>query len=229
MGVTIHYSDSHLDYFTRNLIATKDDQIATAHGYLSAVRITDAQEEPLELAEAKAHLNFDLNEHDQDGQVDRWIKAARQRLEKDTGLALLEQTWRATVEQFPSYRQSLYLPVYPVQSISSFVYVDRDGAETDLLTSPDNFILSASGRPAQLGIIETATWPIDSRKFHPGTLEFVAGWPTPNDVPADLVMAILKLVGDFAGFRESKLIGQLGNAPQTYEELIAPWVLPVIG
>jgi uncharacterized phiE125 gp8 family phage protein len=228
MGVHIHYSDSHLDYFTRNLIATKDDQVATAHGYVSAVRTIDAEVEPVELDEAKVHLNFDLNEHDQDGAVDRWLKAARQRVEKDTGLALLPQTWRATVEQFPSYRQSLYLPVYPVQSISSFTYVDRDGAETDLVVSPDNFILSSTGRPAQLGLIDTATWPTDARKFHPGTLEFVAGWPTPNDVPNEIVMAILKLIGDFAGFRESKLVGQLGTAPQTYDELIAPWVLPVI-
>lgn len=226
MGVTINYSNSHLDYFSRNLIACKDSQVATAHGYLSGERVTDAAVEPLDVAEAKDHLNFSQSEHDQDGQVARWIKAGRQKLEKDTGVALLEQTWRASIEQFPSYRQSLYLPVWPVQSISSFSYVDRDGAEQDLIISPSNFILSSRGRPAELGLIETASWPTDSRKFNPGTLEFVAGWTKPKDIPADLLMALLKLVGDFAGFRESGLVGSVGSAPQSYDALIAPWILP---
>lgn len=228
MGVIINCTDSHLDYFARNLIVCKGDQVATAHGYVSAERIEDAAEEPLELAAAKSHIQFNLDEHDQDGDVQRWIKAARQKVERDTGLALREQTWRVTVEQFPSYRQSLYLPVYPVRSISSFVYVDRDGAEHNLIESPDVFILSSAGRPVQLGLVESATWPTDFRKFHPGTLELVAGWTRVEDIPAELLMAILKLVGDFAGFRESAIAGQVAAVPQTYDELIAPWVLPAI-
>lgn len=229
MGVIINCTDSHLDYFTRNLIVCKGDQVATAHGYVSAERITDATEEPIEVADAKSHINFTDSEHEHDGDVARWIKAARQKLEKDTGLALLEQTWRITVEQFPSYRQSLYLPVWPVRAVTAFSYVDRDGAEQNLIISPTNFILASRQRPAQLGLIDSATWPTDFRKFHPGTLELTAGFASVNDIPADLLMALLKLVGDFAGFRESSLLGQVAGAPQSYDELIAPWVLPVAG
>lgn len=232
MGVIINYTgctDSHLDYFARNLIVCKGDNVATAHGYISAERITDAQTEPIEVDAAKEYIRFPIDERDQDGNVQTWIKAARQKLEKDIGVALLPQTWRATIEQFPSYRQSLYLPVWPVQSITSFVYVDRDGATQDLILSPSNFILASRSRPAQLGLIETATWPTDFRKFHPGTLEFVAGWSQVDDIPADLIMAMLKLIGDFAGFRESSIAGQsMAPVPQSYDELIAPWILPGI-
>jgi uncharacterized phiE125 gp8 family phage protein len=207
----------------------KSDQVATVHGYVSAERVVDAVEEPLEIEEAKSHLNFASAEHERDGDVLRWIKTARHKLERDTGLALRgPQTWQVTVEQFPSFRQSLYLPVWPVVSIESFVYVDRDGAEQDLLTSPSNFILASKGRPAQLGLIDTATWPTDARQFHPGTLTLTAGWAAIADIPTDLVMALLKLTGDFAGFRESMLLGQMSDAPMRYDDLIAPWVLPVV-
>lgn len=227
MGVSINCTESHADFFTRNLSVCKTDQVATAHGYVSAERLVDAVEEPITIEEAKSHLNFASAEHERDGDVLRWIKAARHKLERDTGLALRgPQTWRVTVEQFPSFRQSLYLPVWPVLSIESFAYVDRDGAEQDLLTSPSNFLLASSGRPAQLGLIESASWPTDTRKFNPGTLTLTAGWADVADVPTDLLMAQLKLIGDFAGFRESRLIGQLGDAPMAYDDLIAPWVLP---
>jgi uncharacterized phiE125 gp8 family phage protein len=227
MGVIItRTTESHLDYFTRNLTVGKDSLVATAHGYVSAARLVDATHEPLTIAEAKTYLRFAESEHDQDGEVQEWIKGARQKLEKDTGLALTTQSWRATVEQFPSYRQSLYLPVWPVQSIEEFVYVDRDGTEQNLLDSPSNYLLGSTTRPAQLGLITTATWPTDGRQFQPGTLDFTAGWTQDTDIPAELLMAMKKLIGDFAGFRESALIGQVAGAPQSYDALIAAWVLP---
>jgi uncharacterized phiE125 gp8 family phage protein len=227
MGVIItRTTESHLDYFTRNLTVGKDSQVATAHGYVSAARLADAQEEPLEITDVKAYLRFVESEHDQDGEIQNWIKGARQKLEKDTGLALLTQSWRVAVDQFPSYRQSLYLPVWPVQSIDRFVYIDRDGTEQNLLVSPSNFLLGSTSRPAQLGLVDAASWPTDGRHFQPGTLELTAGWTAQADIPAELLMAMKKLIGDFAGFRESALVGQVAAVPQSYDDLIAAWVLP---
>ena len=227
MGVIItRTTESHLDYFARNLTVGKDSQVATAHGYVSAARLVDAAAEPLYLTDVKAYLRFAEHEHDQDGEIHTWIKSARQKLEKDTGLALKTQSWRVTVDQFPFYRQSLYLPVWPVQSIDRFVYVDRDGTEQNLLESPSRFLLGSTARPAQLGLVDTATWPTDGRHFQPGTLELTAGWTQDADIPAELLMAMKKLIGDFAGFRESALIGQVAGAPESYDALIAAWVLP---
>ena len=227
MGVIItRTTESHLDYFTRNLTVGKDSQVATAHGYVSAARLVDAAYEPLTIVDVKTYLRFAESEHDQDSEIQTWIKGARQKLEKDTGLALLTQSWRVTVDQFPSYRQSLYLPVWPVQSIDRFVYIDRDGTEQNLLVSPSTFILGSTSRPAQLGLVDTASWPTDTRRFQPGTLELTAGWVLPADIPAELLMAMKKLIGDFAGFRESALVAQLATAPQNYDALIAAWVLP---
>lgn len=227
MGVIItRTTESHLDYFTRNLTVGKDCLVATAHGYASAARLTDAQQEPLEITDVKAYLRFVESEHDQDGEIQNWIKGARQKLEKDTGLALLTQSWRVAVDQFPSYRQSLYLPVWPVQSIDRFVYIDRDGTEQNLLVSPSNFLLGSTSRPAQLGLVDTASWPTDGRHFQPGTLELTAGWTASGDIPAELLMAMKKLIGDFAGFRESALVGQVAAVPQSYDALIAAWILP---
>jgi uncharacterized phiE125 gp8 family phage protein len=197
-----------------------------AHGSVSAARLVDAAAEPLYLTDVKAYLRFAEHEHDQDGEIHTWIKSARQKLEKDTGLALKSQSWRVTVEQFPSDRQSLSLPVWPVQTIDRFVYIDRDGTEQDLLVSPSTFILGLTSRPAQLGLIDTASWPTNTRGFQPGTLELTAGWTQDADIPAELLMAMKKLIGDFAGFRESALMGQVAPVPQSYDALIAAWILP---
>ena len=49
MGVIItRTTESHLDYFTRNLTVGKDSLVATAHGYVSAARLADATHEPLD-------------------------------------------------------------------------------------------------------------------------------------------------------------------------------------
>ena len=62
--------------------------------------------------------------------------------------------------------------------------------------------------------------------FNQGTLDFTAGWLTQTDIPAELLMAMKKLIGDFAGFRESALVGQVAAVPQSYDALIAAWILP---
>jgi uncharacterized phiE125 gp8 family phage protein len=231
MGVIINCTHSHLDYFTRNLVVCKGDLVATAHGYVSSERIADTSltdSEPIGLEEAKAHL--EITESDQDEKVERWIKEARHTLERDTALALTyPQRWRVTIQQFPSYRQSLYLPVWPVQQIDSLVYFDRDNNEQSLDVSPGDYILSSAGRPAQLGLIDTASWPTSTRQFDPGRLELTAGWENPDDIPRDLIQALKKLIGDFAGFRESRVGVSLEASPKSYDELIAPWVLPAVG
>lgn len=236
MGVIINCTESHLDFFTRNLTVCKGDQVATIHGYVSAERLISADddhEEPLTVDEAKLHLNYAIEDHEKDEQVQAWIREARQQLEHDTGVILTTQTWRITIEQFPSFRSWLNLPIWPIQSVDAFTYVDRDGAEQDLMSSPSNFILSTSSRPAKLGLSsESANWPTSARKFQPGTLDVTAGFTSLEAVPAPLIAAIKKKIGDLANFRESAIAFaglQVQPVPSSYEDLIAPWVLPVVG
>lgn len=233
MGVIITCSESHLDFFTRNLTVCKGDQVASIHGYVSMTRsaVAAAVEEPLGLDEAKQHLNYALTDSTHDEEVQRWIIEARQQLEQDTGLALPVQRVLITIQQFPSFRSWLNLPIWPVRSVEAFAYVDREGADQDILASPSDFILSSTERPARLGLTETANWPTSARKFNPGTLEVIAGYATRNEMPRPLVLAMKKLIGDYANFRESSIAFaglQVQPVPRSYEDLIAPWVMPVV-
>lgn len=233
MGVIINCTESHLDYFARNITVCKGDQVATIHGYVSLERVPiglDVQE-PIGLDEAKNHLNIALDDHARDEDVQRWIKEARQQLEQDTGLALPLQTARIAIQQFPSFRAWLNLPIWPVRSVEALAYVDRDGAEHDLLDSPSDFVLSSIERPARLGLTETSNWPTSARKFNPGTLEVLAGWETRAAIPRPLILAMKKLIGDFANFRESSIAFaglQVQAVPMSYDDLIASWVMPVV-
>ena len=229
MGVIINYTDSNGDDFIHNRITGRGCEIATSNGYVRAERTADAQAEPLELEEIKTYLNLDPENADQNGDVEAWRKAARQKLERDTGIALLPQTWNIYIDQFPSYRQPLFLPIWPILEVLSFSYVTRDGAETNLIASPSTYLELFGPRPARLALAEGSTWPTDARRNAPGTLTVRAGFANAAAIPGDLLMAMKKLIGDFATFRESAMAipGQVvQSTPFGYADLIGPWVLP---
>src|SRR5258706_6207580 len=98
--------------------------------------ITPPAVEPFTLAEAKLHCRIDID--DDNANVDKWIKAARTKVEKDTGRALLTQTWDLFLDAFyspggyyvsdfgwPRYgARSIPLAYPPLQSVTSVFQTD---------------------------------------------------------------------------------------------------------
>lgn len=87
-----------------------------------------ATDEPVTLAELRAHCRVDSADEDQ--LLSALITAARQYCEEHTGLALVATTYTATFDAFPTGSESIYLPRGPsvddaAQSVS---YVDPAGA-----------------------------------------------------------------------------------------------------
>ncbi|GGA54196.1 head-tail connector protein [Pelagibacterium lentulum] len=56
-------------------------------------------DEPISLAQAKAHLR--IEDDAEDGLIESLIAAARTHLEAITGSALLRQTWRVVLDAWP--------------------------------------------------------------------------------------------------------------------------------
>jgi uncharacterized phiE125 gp8 family phage protein len=222
-------TDSHGDFFTRDLVVCRSgDYVASSHGVIAAERLTDAAQEPLTLQDVKDHIGVTHSKHD--AMILRDLTAARQKVEHDTGLALLTQTWRLTVQAFPPWRQGLTLPIYPIQSVDSFVSYDTDGNATALLgsPSPSPYLLTA-GRPTRLALADADDWPSNLRQTSPAVLEVTAGWTEPKRIPAELLAAIRLWVAQLYSFREPMVVGQgfavfpvLGD----YEAHIRGWVLP---
>jgi uncharacterized phiE125 gp8 family phage protein len=231
MGVTWNgftdCTDSHADDFIHNRVTCRDS--ARSGGYASAVRIPDgspAPDEPITLEEAKAHIRYDTEQSAEDDLVRSWIRSARQKVERDTGVVLVVGTYRITVDQYPIFRLPLILPVWPVQSIDAVAHYDRAGA-LQSEGSPSPYVFLSSGRPHKLALTDDLSWPTDVRTYQPGVIDVTAGYASPSLVPDDLKQAVKLLVAQSASFREPMIAGQgIASVGIDYDRWIETWVLP---
>jgi uncharacterized phiE125 gp8 family phage protein len=190
--------------------------------------VTEPDIEPVTLAEAKMHLR--CTETAEDDLITSLIVAAREWVERYTGRALIDQTWRLTIEQTPvvsgdsvsGYTAGscigrfqwervgeIMLRKAPVLAISSFVTVDAAGAETAV--AADTYQLrEAHSRWPRLVALSGATWGTENFRitFRAGFADRT-GSPQQNadEVPARFKQAIYLIVGHLFENRESVLVG----------------------
>jgi uncharacterized phiE125 gp8 family phage protein len=174
----------------------------------------------LTIEEAKAHAR--KTAPDEDALVYQWIRAAQAKVEQDTEVALLTQTWDLSLEAFPSIDVPIRIPKRPIQSITYVKYYDSAGA-LQTVTAGDYVVdlSSANG----LGLSPAKFWPVDLRSFQPVTVRFVAGYTDPELIPDDLRHAVRLLVGHFS---EQFQATQAGDRVQAidlgYDALIGPYM-----
>lgn len=143
--------------------------------------ITAAQDAPVTLAEAKAHLRVDGTT--EDVLITSMITSATEAAEQLTGRALMPQTWELVLDSFDD---GVVLTRPPVRSVTSITYVDEAGATQTLspllyrLRSADDFGL-ASVIPAY-----GQTWPTTLADVDAVKVRFVAGYASEDYVPEPL-------------------------------------------
>jgi len=191
-----------------------------AHSHFALSIETIPSNEPISTAEAKAHLRVDIS--DDDTLIDRLVKAARQRLEADTGQVLITQVWNMYLDCFPS---SNYQPIKvlnpPLVSIDSITYVDGNG---DVQTwDSSEYRVDTKSMPARITPASGYSWPSISNVTNAITIQFTAGYGDDgSDVLEDLRQAMLMLIGHWYENRESVVIGTItAPVPQAYEWLIS--------
>jgi uncharacterized phiE125 gp8 family phage protein len=144
--------------------------------------------EPVTLAEMRLYLRLD--DTVEDDLVSALIKAARLLVEASCGRQLIAQTWRLTLDRWPSGRAVL-LPVSPLISVARVRIYDAAGAGTDLAAS----LYRADPVADPPRVIVEAAAPDPGRAFHGIEIDVVAGFGAAAvDVPAPLVQAIRLLV-----------------------------------
>lgn len=144
-----------------------------------------ATAEPVSLAEAKAQCTVATNADD--AKITGLIAAARAHVETHCAIRLGTQTVEIRCDGFADLAR---LPVLPVQSITSIVYVDATGAAQTLPTEAYELRDADSLAAAIVPAYGTA-WPA----IRPGsriTLVAVVGYAT---VPPAMKTALLLLIG----------------------------------
>lgn len=134
------------------------------------------------------------------------------------GRALLTQTWQLHLDEFPGSGRyvpgrgyvdagAIYLPLPPLQSVSSITYVDTAGATQTLASS----VYQVVNRQRQRSMIVEAygqTWPSTRDIPQAVTVEFVAGYGAASAVPGDIKRVIRAMVAHWYDNRGAVVIGK---------------------
>jgi len=182
---------------------------------MTLFRTVDPAAEPVTLADVKAHLR--LAHDSEDALLEGLIRAAREDIERATGIALIDQSWRLALDSWPSQGCAL-LTVHPVREVLSVTAYGTEG-EASLL-DPADYQLDMLSRPARLHFEKR---PAPLRIFNGIEIDFSAGYgEAGTDVPDLLKRAILLLVGHWYEFRaEFGADEQPVSYPAAYERIVA--------
>ena len=185
---------------------------------MSLTLLTPPSAEPVTLAEAKLRLRVGTDVHDDT--INQWIQAARERVERDTGRALIEQTWVERRDRWDgdgrllAFGTQFRLPRPPLIALEAVTTYDADGTPSD--HDPAAFFVDTMADPGRIALKPDTVWPEPGRAVGGIEIRFRAGYgDQPSDVPAPLREAILQLV---------KAMAEGGSAlPPVADSLIAPY------
>ncbi|WP_048649121.1 head-tail connector protein [Nitratireductor soli] len=182
---------------------------------MTLFRTVDPTVEPVTLVEVKAHLRID--HASEDDLLNGLIRAARQEVETATGMALINQSWRLVLDDWPPHAV-LYLRRPPVREIIAVTVFDDDGAGSVL--DPGSYDLDPVSNPARLHLSKR---PPVGQKLNGIEVDFTAGHgEAGTDVPDLLRRAILLLVAHWYEFRAGFGAGdQPVSLPDGYRRLLS--------
>jgi uncharacterized phiE125 gp8 family phage protein len=182
--------------------------------------------EPVSLGEAKAFLR--VAHTDENQLITDLVRASRERVEALTGLALITQSWRETLDAWPARRvsacgQAVRLLRRPLISVEALRIHDRGGFAQ--LIDPAEYRVEA-GEPGRLIATLPFTLPPPQRLAGGIEIDFTAGFgSSTNDVPAALSVAILQLTAASYGGTERAESARRAEegVPDAVHALLSPW------
>ncbi len=163
--------------------------------------------EPVSLDEAKAHLRVTTT--DEDAYIASLITAAREWCEGFQQRAYITQAHKLTLDRWPCGR-AIYLPRPPLQSVTSIVYTDSEGAQYTI--EAKSYIVDTDAEPGRIVLAYGASWPSVTLRPAAGVeITYVAGYGDASDVPQKVKQAMLLLVGHWYEQREAVLAGSISK------------------
>jgi len=143
--------------------------------------VTSPPVEPIDLDETKEHLR--VTSSDDDSMIFGLIQASREHIEAITRRALVQQTWKMYLQDWPC-GDSFEIPYPPLQSITSIKYTDSDDTQTTWTST--YYEVDTDSEPGRVILAYGETWP--STTLHPKNpieIIFVAGYSASSDSPPD--------------------------------------------
>ena len=178
--------------------------------------VTDATSEPVTVPDQKTWLREDLVDADNDLLINKLITAARKLIGNDVGCIFLNETWRLTVDAFPTRSDPLQFWKFPLSSVTQIQYIDSDGATQTW--SSALYDVDTDSRPGRVAPAFGEVYPVTRDVQNAVTATFVAGYGTTvATVPDDLLSALKSVVTDMYQNREV-----LSTLPKEVRAFLAP-------
>ncbi|QPC87212.1 hypothetical protein GA830_11020 [Mesorhizobium sp. NBSH29] len=185
---------------------------------MTLFRTVEPGAEPVTLVEAKAHLRLDQT--GEDALLTGLVRAARQEVERATGLAMINQAWRLVLDCWPE-SGTVLLVRHPVMEVISVTAYGADG-EAALVTA-GSYQVDSLSRPARIHFTDK---PDALRVMNGIEIDFIAGFgEAGTDVPDLLKRAMLLLIAHWYELRGAvSAESQPASYPPGYERLIGGYV-----
>ncbi len=176
-------------------------------------------EEPVTVAEAKAHLRIDGSA--EDILIASLIVTSRLHVEAALGFALITQGWRLTLDKWPEGGTVLF-PLRPIRSVTSVTVRDESGDA--VVVSSSGYLLDGEALRPRL-VPRDGTWPAPGRQTNGIEIAFEAGiGDEAADIPQPIRHAILLLVAHWYEHRDPLEVGAAGAAiPAVVSDLLRPY------
>src|SRR5262245_16400054 len=159
--------------------------------------ITPPTQDPITLAQAKAHLR--VVDDDDDALIAALLKSATQHAEAFTGCAFCDQTWDLYLDAFPTENElEIKIPKPPLIAVTQIEYDNTDGDQI-LVPSGDYYVdtVSIPGWVVPQGEL---SWPTPIDAINSVRVRFRAGYMDTNSppnvsVPDDITAAVKLILG----------------------------------
>lgn len=187
---------------------------------MTSILLAGPATEPVSLAEAKAYLRVDTA--DEDDLVQTLIAAGRVHLEALTRRAMIEQTWRLSLDDWPAGNE-VRLPLGPLAALVAVRVYDPDDAATTLTLS--QFLVDVGSTPGRIVLPPGVEGEPLKRDALAIEIDYTAGYgAAATDVPDALRQAMLALVAHWFEHRDAVLMAGAGAiVPVGFDKLIAPY------
>jgi uncharacterized phiE125 gp8 family phage protein len=176
---------------------------------------TPPAEEPVTLAEAKAHLKVDGS--DDDALIAALIAAARARAEWHSGRAFVAQAWTYWLDAWPRFGP-VEIPLPPLIGVTKVATYARDDSSSVLDAA--TYHVDCASAPGRLALKNALSPPVVTLREIAGVeICFTAGYGDAAAVPQGVKQAILVTVADLYENRgdDDALVGARAQA------LLAPY------
>lgn len=191
---------------------------------MSLTLIASPAIEPVSVADLAARLR--LAPDDMPDHLAQLIRSARERVERETGRALLSQTWMERRDSWDgdgrllAFGTQFRLLRPPLIALEAITIYAQDGTPSD--QDPAAFFVDTQADPGRIALKPDSVFPVPGREQAGIEIRFRCGYGDQvADIPAPLVEAVAQLAMHL--HEADRELNRDAGLPLAVQSLIAPW------